>query len=285
MYSRILARPPSDNSRGTIVSALDSNPDSPFEPESLEQKIGHDLRNTEPGKVFRRLAELIYADNDPTAIHQALANAAVQLIDGCDHASIMVASNGRFRTVAATDEIAAHVDMLEREVGSGPCVDAIVEEGFQVDSNIEVESQWPDLAKRLLVETPVRGMIGYRILADNRKVGALNVFSDSADALSEQSADQGAVVASFASVSFMMLSAKDQAETMSRGLDSNREIGKAIGLLMAAHRFTEDEAFDLLRTTSQNLNMKISAVARKVVEGQQAQYPRPERAAKPSSAI
>lgn len=267
------------------MSASASKSDSQFEPASLELKIGSDLRHTEPGKVFQRLAELIYADSDPGAIHLALANAAVDLIDGCDHASIMVAANGRFRTVAATDQVAAHVDMLEREVGSGPCVDAIVEESFQVDSNIKDESQWPDLAKRLLAETPVRGMIGYRILADNRKVGALNVFSDTAGALTEQSADQGAVVASFASVSFMMLSAKDQAETMSRGLDSNREIGKAIGLLMAAHRFTEDEAFDLLRTTSQNLNMKISAVARRVVEGQQSQYRRGDKHQTPSSAI
>ncbi|WP_199849801.1 GAF and ANTAR domain-containing protein [Blastococcus sp. Marseille-P5729] len=267
------------------MSASETTSIPQFEPRSLERKIGKELRDTEPGKVFQRLAELIYADSDPGAIHLALANAAVDLIDGCDHASIMVAANGRFRTVAATDQVAAHVDMLEREVGSGPCVDAIVEDNFQVDPNIEDKCQWPDLAKRLLDETPVRGMIGYRILADNRKVGALNVFSDTADALTEQSADQGAVVASFASVSFMMLSAKEQAETMSRGLDSNREIGKAIGLLMAAHRFTEDEAFELLRTTSQNLNMKISAVARKVVEGQQSQYARGERDAKPSSAL
>lgn len=270
------------------MSASGTRSDSGFEPAKFEQKIGKQLGETEPGKVFQRLADLIYADFAPTAIHHALASAAVQLVDGCDHASIMVASNGRFLTVASTDEVAAHVDLLEREVGSGPCVDAIVEEGFQRDANLENGSHWPELAKRVLAETPVRGMIGYRILADNRKVGALNVFADTPDALTEKSADQGAVVASFASVAFMMLSAKNQAETMSRGLDSNREIGKAIGLLMAAHRFTEDEAFELLRTTSQNLNMKISAVARKVVEGQQAQYSRgkeTDKAAGPASAL
>ena len=72
----------------------------------------------------------------------------------------------------------------------------------------------------------------------------------------------------------MTLSARNQAATMSRGLESNREIGKAIGLLMAAHRFDEDQAFDLLRTTSQNLNMKISLVARRIVDGQQMQLAR-----------
>lgn len=264
------------------MSASDRGSDATLQPG--EQDAGRQIEQTEAGKLFQRLADLIYADTEPSAIHQALVHAAVDLIDGCDHASIMLAANGRFLTIAASDEIAAQVDALEREVGSGPCVDAIVEESFQLDSNIDDGTQWPELAKRLRAETPVRGMIGYRILADQRKIGALNVFADVPGALTEESADQGAIVASFASVAFMTLSAKTQAETMRRGLDSNREIGKAIGLLMAAHKFTEDEAFDLLRTTSQNLNMKISTVARKVVEGQQSQYTR-RAGDSPASAI
>ena len=245
-----------------------------FDPAEFERKTGLDLGQTDAGQAFQRLAELIYADTEPAAIHLALCRAAVDLVDGCDHASIMVAANGKFSTTAATDPVAAQVDAIEREVGEGPCVDAIVEEGLQFDPNIETSSKWPAMAARALAETPVRGMIAYRILADNRKVAAINLFADTPDAFTTQSMDQGAVVASFASTAFMMLSARDQAETMSRGLTSNREIGKAIGLLMAAHRFTEDQAFDLLRTTSQNLNMKITAVARKIIDGQQAQYPR-----------
>ncbi len=226
----------------------------------------------DPGVVFQRLAHLIYQDTDPKSVHQALVVAARELIDGCDHATLMVATHGRFDTVAATDETAALIDSYERELGTGPCLDAILDEAFQLDANLEDGSQWPELAARVLSTTPVRGMLGYRLMADERKVGALNVFSDTPGALDERSANQGAVVAAFASVSLMMLSAKDQADTMRLGLDSNREIGKAIGLLMAAHRFTEDEAFALLRKTSQNLNIKISAVARKIIEGQQVQY-------------
>ena len=227
----------------------------------------------ETGATFQRLAELIYQDPDPCAVQLALVNAARDLIDGCDHATVMVANRGRFDTVAATDEIGARVDCLERATGTGPCLDAILSEAVQIDPDITTCSQWPELAARVVAETPVRGVLAFRLLADERKVGALNIFSDTPGALTAQSADQGSVLAAFTSVALMMLSAREQATTMRRGLDSNREIGKAIGLLMAAHRFTEDEAFELLRTTSQNLNLKISAVARKVIDGQQAQYP------------
>jgi AmiR/NasT family two-component response regulator len=50
------------------------------------------------------------------------------------------------------------------------------------------------------------------------------------------------------------------------GLLSNREIGKAVGMLMLLHNMTEDEAFDLLRRYSQSLNIKLADVARQVIE-------------------
>ena len=49
------------------------------------------------------------------------------------------------------------------------------------------------------------------------------------------------------------------------------EIGKAVGLLMAAHRVTADEAFAILRKTSQDLNIKLASVAELVVQGRDDQ--------------
>jgi AmiR/NasT family two-component response regulator len=79
------------------------------------------------------------------------------------------------------------------------------------------------------------------------------------------------VLASFASVSLLALRAREEADSLRQGLQSNREIGKAVGLLMAAHRVSADEAFAILKRTSQDLNMKLVHVAAQVVEGQQAQ--------------
>lgn len=69
----------------------------------------------------------------------------------------------------------------------------------------------------------------------------------------------------------MTTSARQQAKDLGAGLASNREIGKAVGLLMAAHRVTEQEAFGILDRTSQDLNLKLADVAARVVEGQQSQ--------------
>jgi AmiR/NasT family two-component response regulator len=117
-------------------------------------------------------------------------------------------------------------------------------------------------------------MAGFRLLVDNRKAGALNLFSDRPHGLSGDSVDQAAVLAAFASVALMAANHKEQANTLREGLSSNREIGKAIGLMMAFHKVGDDEAFEILRKASQDMNVKISEVAGQIVRHHN-QRPRP----------
>jgi hypothetical protein len=49
-------------------------------------------------------------------------------------------------------------------------------------------------------------------------------------------------------------------------LGSNREIGAAMGILMARHQLTTDQAFDLLRRTSQHCHRRIVSIAAEVIE-------------------
>ena len=234
--------------------------------------------NSVPGdgeirEVFRQLSALVYAGADSSSVHEALVHACVRLVDGCQRASLMLRTNDHYATAASTDEVAHRIDQMELEIGEGPCLDAILDEAYQHDADLTSgTSPWPRFTARILAETPVRSALGYRLFLEGDKVGALNIFSDEPGALTSRSADQGAVLASYASVSLLALRAREEAESLRQGLQSNREIGKAVGLLMAAHRVSSDEAFDILKRTSQDLNMKLSRVAEQIIEGQQAQY-------------
>ena len=55
-------------------------------------------------------------------------------------------------------------------------------------------------------------------------------------------------------------------ENLHRALSTNREIGAAMGILMARHTLTSDQAFDLLRRTSQRAHRKIVTIAAEVIE-------------------
>jgi transcriptional regulator with GAF, ATPase, and Fis domain len=220
------------------------------------------------------LAELVYAPGGMEDVFAQLCRAAPLVVPGCDHASLMLRKPGRrsggFFTAAASDETAARIDAAEIELGDGPCLDAILEEAAQVDGDLTCNSQWPGLAAWILAHTPVRGAVGYRLLAGDEKVGALNLFSDTPDAFTEDAVDAAAVFAAFAAVAVNAGLHNERAETLRAGLESNREVGKAVGLLMAFHKVGDAEAFQMLRKTSQDLNLKLTVVAQQVLDHHRA---------------
>jgi ANTAR domain len=229
----------------------------------------------DPGTVFAALAEIIYQGSDAGQMYAAICVAATLVVRGCDHASLLVREGDRYVTVGASDQLARRIDDLERRSGDGPCIDAIEEETPQIDTDLTTPSLWPRLAKILVEETPVRGAMGFRLLVEKRKGAALNLFSDTPNMFDAESAGRAAVLAAFASVAINAVAKGEDATSLRRGLLSNREIGKAVGMLMLLHDMTEEQAFDLLRRHSQGLNIKLADVAREVIQ-RRGELPSPE---------
>jgi AmiR/NasT family two-component response regulator len=113
-------------------------------------------------------------------------------------------------------------------------------------------------------------MVGYQLTGESQSRCALNIFSDTAGGLTEEAADNGAVLAAFTSVALAAAEQRETAENLRRGLESNREIGKAVGLLMAAHSISDDEAFELLRQASSRTNTRLAEVARRIALSQRS---------------
>ena len=231
-----------------------------------DDKISTEVASTDPATVFAALADIVYRGTSADEVYSAICVAATLLVPGCDHASLMLVDRGRNVTVAASDRIARTVDDIERATGEGPCLDAIDNEAAQIETDFLTPTAWPALAKGVLARTPVRGAMGFRLLLDHQKVGALNLFSDTAGAFTSETADRAIILTAFASVTVSSILHGEEAQTLRMGLRSNREIGKAVGLLMVSHEVTDDQAFDMLRKTSQDMNVKIAALAQSMVK-------------------
>jgi AmiR/NasT family two-component response regulator len=108
---------------------------------------------------------------------------------------------------------------------------------------------------------------------DRAKVGALNLFSDSANAFDTKSIQRAMVLAAFATVATNAAAHGEDAAGLRRGLARNREIGKAVGMLMLLNEISGDEAFDILRRTSQDTNVKVVDVAAEFLRSHSAQQP------------
>jgi AmiR/NasT family two-component response regulator len=59
--------------------------------------------------------------------------------------------------------------------------------------------------------------------------------------------------------------ARETIRQLTEALDTNRDIGAATGILMHQFGLTQEQAFDRLRVTSQNRNIKLRDVAQTVL--------------------
>lgn len=199
--------------------------------------------------------------------YQVIVEAAPRVVDGCDRAAIGVLQGDRFVSAAVTDDVMRLIDKLQDELGEGPCLEASTDQQWQLDNDITVSSQWPRLAATVVAQTPVRSMFAVPLVDDGRRHGALNLFADRPGAFTDESTSTGAILAAFATVAVAAARESARAEQLAAGIATNREIGAAIGILMATHGISNDDAFAMLSSASQRLNRKLRDIAAGIVRG------------------
>lgn len=226
----------------------------------------------EPSALREQFAALAKALRDGRSLdetYQVIIESALRLVDGCDRAAIgILEEGGRFRTAAASDEVMRHIDVLQNELNEGPCFEASAEQVWKLDNDISVQTQWPRLAPRVLAETPVRGMLAVPLVDDGRRTGALNLFADRTGAFTDESTEAAAVLGAFATVAVSAARSSERADQLEEGMLTSREIGAAVGILMATHGIDSDEAFSVLSRASQRLNRKLRDLAASIVRGE-----------------
>lgn len=218
--------------------------------------------------TFAELARELRDGRTPQEIYDALVAHAPRLVDGCDRAAIGILEKDRFIGVAGTDEAVRLIDRLQDELNEGPCLEASADEEIHLDEDLTSSSRWPRLAERVVAETPVRSVLAVPLVHEGRRSGALNLFADRPGAFTPESVGQAAVLGAFASVALSAAQRAQLAEQLAEGLATNREIGAAIGILMATHGISQDEAFSLLSQASQRLNRKLRDIAAGIVRGE-----------------
>jgi hypothetical protein len=203
----------------------------------------------------------------PVDTLDALARAAVGRVPGARWASVTSYEHDRFRTVAATDTIARRADSIQYAVGSGPCIDAIVDDTLYRPRDLPHDERWPEFGERVSTEVGMRSMLSYRLGHEiGDRVDGLNIYSDEVGAFDERSELVGLMLATHGALAVALTANQARVENLQKALQSNRDIGVAMGVLMARHRITREQAFGLLRMASQNSNRKLHDVARDVAD-------------------
>lgn len=220
-----------------------------------------------------------------------IARLAAELLPQADAASITISeAGGPARTALSSEETFAELDAEQNRLDEGPCLAAMRDrQTVQIDS-MHTETRWQDFCRVALaagIESVLAVPLGDESVEAPR--GAINFFARARHAFTETdrsaanrfSAQAGVAAANAAAFADLQADRALLARRLEDALHSRAVIDQAVGILMERERLGPEEAFQMLRSASQKLNVKLRMIAAEIVES--AAGPRLPEAAAPAA--
>jgi len=206
----------------------------------------------------------------------ALARATV---GGADGASVSLRRHGHLATVAASDQTIADMDASQYATGEGPCVDASVNgRRFHAES-LGTETRWPAFTPRAQA-LGINAILSSPLLAEDRPVGALNIYSRTAMAFAPKDQELASVFAAEASLILAGAGVDVTDEQLSsrrnEALAARRVIAQAEGVIMEREGVEADDAYAMLCDCSRTSNRPFRQWAQDVVASTKRPHLDPE---------
>ena len=264
--------------------------------ESVEARLGPEQTasvpgtpvTVEPADPARQLRHVsaIPAENDVVdgalRLVVALARATVE---GADGVSVSLHRHGRLTTVASSDQTILDMDADQYATGQGPCVDAAVEGRWFHVKCLDQETRWPAFTAKAR-QLGIGAILSTPLLAEDRPLGALNIYSNTIDAFAVKEQDLASIFATEASA-ILRDAGVDVADDLlasrlADALRTRQTIAQAQGVLMERDGISEHDAYTQLRsfsqTTSQPLGQRATHIVASTQAGHRVPPTRPEAA-------
>ncbi|MCW4354106.1 ANTAR domain-containing protein [Hoyosella sp. YIM 151337] len=225
-------------------------------------------------EVFSGLTQALLKQSDTAAeVIEHVTFAAKLLVAGADFVSVTLRDEkGNYFTPVATSDVCAELDQVQYRYGEGPCVECAREPGpgFAYSARLSTDDRWPRFGP-VAARLGVQSLLAVTLTPDRRSVsppGALNVYSTQPDGLSEDDRYQVLILAAHAALALAHTSAVTYHQLRERQLQqalaSRDVIGQAKGILMYRQGISASDAFDLLKRTSQDMNIKLIEIAKTI---------------------
>ena len=225
--------------------------------------------------AFAEIARTLFCDPTVGGTLQRVVDFAVATVDGCDAAGISLATGTEVTTPVWSHPVALDIDSVQYETGEGPCLDAITKETIVYAEDLAEDLRWPSFGPRA-VALGMRSLLSCR-LSSNGTLGALNLYAHLPRAYGVTDRTKALIFAAHAGVALGAAEALEDAtvslnaeirrvEDLRGALASREVIGQAEGILIERERITADQAFGVLRRSSQHLNIKLREVAQYLVD-------------------
>lgn len=131
----------------------------------------------ELARLFDEIGHQLASAPDATEALTTLAQIAADRVAGAERAGITLGRDGKYETVGATINRVRAVDRIQYELGSGPCVDAIIEDTTFNAADLRADPRWQEFGRACVEQTGIISMLPVRfyIEADDALIAALNI--------------------------------------------------------------------------------------------------------------
>jgi GAF domain-containing protein len=228
------------------------------------------------GSAVAELQQLLLATDDITDFLDQLTVLTVKVLPGELSCGITLRRNHGAFTVASSDTRASQVDEIQYGHDHGPCLHTLGTGEVVVVDDLAQDDRWDGYQLPALGHG-VRSSLSLPLRADGEVIGALNIYASTPRAFgpAEQLvAGRFADEASRAlALAVRMAERSEMSAHLQSALASRAVIDQALGIIMGQHRCTADEAFEVLRSISQNRNVKLRDIAAEMVTAVSGQPP------------
>ncbi|MGH3210076.1 MAG: GAF and ANTAR domain-containing protein [Trebonia sp.] len=223
---------------------------------------------------------LLETDTVEQFLHELAVLAARTVGDG-EGMSCGMALRRRGRPVSAaacSDSLASEADRVQYESDDGPALDALRHARPVNVRDTASESRWPRFSREA-ASLGIRSCCAAPMIHDGEPVGALMLYARRPGAFGPQETRRAEELASHASgaltLSLRMATCTDQNDQLRSSIVSRAVIDQALGVIMATERCPQDKAFAMLRSVSQNSNVKLRDIAATIVTRVSGEPPKP----------
>ena len=220
--------------------------------------------------LMERLAGVVRDADELESYLSTVVHAVQEAVDSCDEVGITLLVDSIPRTAAYTTARTLEVDGIQYAVGDGPCLDAYRNQRENRATLGEALDRWPAFTAQAL-EHGYRSLLAVPLVADSEALGALNLYAQVAGAFDELDTTVVRMAAQRCADTIAaaqeIIGARTLAAQLEQAMGSRAVIEQAKGVLMGLRGITEQQAFEIIRSHSQNRNIKVRDLAQRIVTG------------------
>src|SRR3954447_23367680 len=222
--------------------------------------------------AFVTLADALVDEYDVLELLNRLADFSVRLLPAAAAGIVLGDARRELRAVAASDEAAHVMELLQLQSDQGPCLDCFQSAApVSVADLSEASDRWPSFVAAVAQRGDFRSVHALPLRLRGRAIGALNLFHAVPGPLPGPDLALGQALADVATIGILQERAIRRGEVLNEQLQSalnNRVIiEQAKGVVAQLLGLGMDDAFGVLRNHARRYNQRLVEVARAAVAG------------------